>query len=107
MTYSAPLFVTAEFMNTTTGEIKSQTVFMGDFPLMTSGAPSSSTAPSVWSCPSWSVSPGVYFERTADKTSDKDVYTAKIIPCRGAWLELRSTSATTSACASTASASRT
>jgi DNA-directed RNA polymerase subunit beta len=35
MTYSAPLFVTAEFMNTTTGEIKSQTVFMGDFPLMT------------------------------------------------------------------------
>ncbi len=34
-TYSAPLFVTAEFMNTTTGEIKSQTVFMGDFPLMT------------------------------------------------------------------------
>ena len=35
MTYSAPLFVTAEFMNNTTGEIKSQTVFMGDFPLMT------------------------------------------------------------------------
>ena len=34
-TYSAPLFVTAEFMNNTTGEIKSQTVFMGDFPLMT------------------------------------------------------------------------
>ena len=33
MTYSAPLFVTAEFMNATTGEIKSQTVFMGDFPL--------------------------------------------------------------------------
>ena len=35
MTYSAPLFVTAEFMNNSTGEIKSQTVFMGDFPLMT------------------------------------------------------------------------
>ena len=35
ITYSAPLFVTAEFMNNTTGEIKSQTVFMGDFPLMT------------------------------------------------------------------------
>src|SRR6185295_17607227 len=33
-TYSAPLFVTAEFMNNETGEIKSQTVFMGDFPLM-------------------------------------------------------------------------
>ena len=36
MTYAAPLFVTAEFMNNTTGEIKSQTVFMGDFPIMTS-----------------------------------------------------------------------
>ncbi|HAM44690.1 MAG TPA: DNA-directed RNA polymerase subunit beta, partial [Propionibacteriaceae bacterium] len=34
-TYAAPLFVTAEFMNNDTGEIKSQTVFMGDFPLMT------------------------------------------------------------------------
>ena len=34
-TYAAPLFVTAEFVNYTTGEIKSQTVFMGDFPLMT------------------------------------------------------------------------
>src|SRR5690606_14456101 len=32
-------------------------------------------------------SPGVYFERTPDKTSDKDIYTAKIIPSRGAWLE--------------------
>src|SRR5699024_2511776 len=35
MTYSAPRYVTAEFMNNNTGEIKSQTVFMGDFPLMT------------------------------------------------------------------------
>lgn len=35
MTYAAPLFVTAEFINNNTGEIKSQTVFMGDFPMMT------------------------------------------------------------------------
>ncbi|MDT7596779.1 MAG: DNA-directed polymerase subunit beta, partial [Pseudonocardiales bacterium] len=34
MTYAAPLFVTAEFTNNNTGEIKSQTVFMGDFPMM-------------------------------------------------------------------------
>ncbi len=32
-------------------------------------------------------SPGVYFEETPDKTSDKDIYTAKMIPSRGAWLE--------------------
>src|ERR671924_1408973 len=35
MTFSAPLFVTARFMNKETGEIKEQTVFMGDFPMMT------------------------------------------------------------------------
>jgi DNA-directed RNA polymerase beta subunit len=34
-----------------------------------------------------SAAPGVYFERTADKTSDKDIFTAKVIPSRGAWLE--------------------
>lgn len=51
-TYSAPMYVTAEFMNYETGEIKSQTVFMGDFPLMTPAVPSSSTAPSVSSSPS-------------------------------------------------------
>ena len=39
------------------------------------------------SCRSWSVRPGVYFERAADKTSDKDIFTAKVIPSRGAWLE--------------------
>ena len=32
-------------------------------------------------------SPGVYFERNADKTSDKDIYSCKVIPSRGAWLE--------------------
>ena len=35
MTYAAPIFVRARFMNATTGEIKEQTVFMGDFPMMT------------------------------------------------------------------------
>jgi DNA-directed RNA polymerase subunit beta len=35
MTYQAPIFVRARFMNATTGEIKEQTVFMGDFPMMT------------------------------------------------------------------------
>ena len=47
MTYAAPLFVTAEFTNNTTGEIKSQTVFMGDFPMMTRKGTFVITAPSV------------------------------------------------------------
>ena len=86
-TYSAPLFVTAEFMNTTTGEIKSQTVFMGDFPLMTERGTFIINGTERVVVSQLVRSPGVYFERTADKTSDKDVFTAKVIPSRGAWLE--------------------
>ncbi|MFP5335629.1 MAG: DNA-directed RNA polymerase subunit beta [Actinomycetes bacterium] len=87
MTYSAPLFVTAEFMNATTGEIKSQTVFMGDFPLMTSRGTFVINGTERVVVSQLVRSPGVYFERTPDKTSDKDVFTAKVIPSRGAWLE--------------------
>src|SRR6187431_3611167 len=87
MTYSAPLFVTAEFMNTTTGEIKSQTVFMGDFPLMTLRGTFIINGTERVVVSQLVRSPGVYFERTPDKTSDKDIFTAKVIPSRGAWLE--------------------
>ncbi len=86
-TYDAPLFVTAEFMNMTTGEIKSQTVFMGDFPLMTPRGTFIINGTERVVVSQLVRSPGVYFERTPDKTSDKDIYTAKIIPSRGAWLE--------------------
>jgi len=87
MTYAAPLFVTAEFMNATTGEIKSQTVFMGDFPLMTPRGTFVINGTERVVVSQLVRSPGVYFERTIDKTSDKDVYSTKIIPSRGAWLE--------------------
>ncbi len=86
-TYAAPLFVTAEFMNNETGEIKSQTVFMGDFPLMTDKGTFIINGTERVVVSQLVRSPGVYFERTPDKTSDKDVYVAKIIPSRGAWLE--------------------
>ncbi|GLY27682.1 DNA-directed RNA polymerase subunit beta [Kineosporia sp. NBRC 101731] len=87
MTYSAPLFVTAEFMNTTTGEIKSQTVFMGDFPLMTERGTFVINGTERVVVSQLVRSPGVYFERSIDKASDKDIYTVKVIPSRGAWLE--------------------
>ncbi|WP_068260642.1 DNA-directed RNA polymerase subunit beta [Janibacter limosus] len=86
-TYSAPLFVTAEFMNAETGEIKSQTVFMGDFPLMTERGTFIINGTERVVVSQLVRSPGVYFERSADKTSDKDIYSTKIIPSRGAWLE--------------------
>ncbi|WP_349827324.1 DNA-directed RNA polymerase subunit beta [Brevibacterium litoralis] len=87
ITYSAPLFVTAEFMNNNTGEIKSQTVFMGDFPLMTDKGTFIINGTERVVVSQLVRSPGVYFERAADKTSDKDIYSAKVIPSRGAWLE--------------------
>jgi len=86
-TFAAPLFVTAEFVNYTTGEIKSQTVFMGDFPLMTDRGTFIINGTERVVVSQLVRSPGVYFERTADKTSDKDIFTSKIIPSRGAWLE--------------------
>ncbi|QYC38467.1 DNA-directed RNA polymerase subunit beta [Nonomuraea coxensis DSM 45129] len=87
MTYSAPMFVTAEFINNTTGEIKSQTVFMGDFPLMTPKGTFIINGTERVVVSQLVRSPGVYFERTVDKTSDKDLYGCKVIPSRGAWLE--------------------
>ncbi|MEY3076822.1 MAG: hypothetical protein RLZZ131_948, partial [Actinomycetota bacterium] len=87
LTYSRPLFVTAEFMNNVTGEIKSQTVFMGDFPLMTKRGTFIINGTERVVVSQLVRSPGVYFERTIEKSSDKDVLTAKIIPSRGAWLE--------------------
>jgi DNA-directed RNA polymerase subunit beta len=87
-TYSAPMYVTAEFMNYNTGEIKSQTVFMGDFPLMTKRGTFIINGTERVVVSQLVRSPGVYFERTSDRTSDKDVFGAKVIPSRGAWLEL-------------------
>jgi len=87
VTYAAPLFVTAEFMNNDTGEIKSQTVFIGDFPLMTDKGTFIINGTERVVVSQLVRSPGVYFEQTPDKTSDKDIFTCKIIPSRGAWLE--------------------
>jgi len=87
VTYAAPLFVTAEFMNNETGEIKSQTVFMGEFPLMTDKGTFIINGTERVVVSQLVRSPGVYFERTPDKTSDKDIFTARVIPSRGAWLE--------------------
>ena len=86
-TYAAPLFVTAEFMNNETGEIKSQTVFMGDFPLMTNKGTFIINGTERVVVSQLVRSPGVYFDRSVDKVTDKDVYASKIIPSRGAWLE--------------------
>ena len=86
-TYSAPMYVTAEFMNYETGEIKGQTVFMGDFPLMTPRGTFIINGTERVVVSQLVRSPGVYFERVSDRSSDRDIFGAKIIPSRGAWLE--------------------
>ena len=88
MTYARPLFVTARFMNALTGEIKEQTVFMGDFPMMTDRGTFIINGTERIVVSQLVRSPGVYFDLSADKTSpEKDVVGAKMIPGRGAWLE--------------------
>jgi DNA-directed RNA polymerase beta subunit len=81
------MFVTAEFINNSTGEIKSQTVFMGDFPLMSPKGTFIINGTERVVVSQLVRSPGVYFDRQVDKTSDKDIYSCKVIPSRGAWLE--------------------
>lgn len=87
MTYAAPLFVTAEFINNNTGEIKSQTVFMGDFPMMTEKSTFIINGTERVVVSQLVRSPGVYFDETIDKSTDKTLHSVKVIPSRGAWLE--------------------
>jgi DNA-directed RNA polymerase subunit beta len=87
LTYSAPLFVTAEFVNRATGEIKSQTVFMGDFPMMTGSGTFVINGTERIVVSQLVRSPGVYYDATIEKTTARPIYGCKIIPSRGAWLE--------------------
>ncbi|MEV6526487.1 DNA-directed RNA polymerase subunit beta [Longispora sp. NPDC051575] len=87
LTYCAPLFVTAEFTNHGTGEIKSQTVFMGDFPMMTPKGTFIINGTERVVVSQLVRSPGVYYTKEPDKTSDRDLSSVKVIPSRGAWLE--------------------
>ena len=87
MTYAAPLFVTAEFINNNTGEIKSQTVFMGDFPIMTDKGSFIINGTERVVVSQLVRSPGVYFDASIDKATEKTLHTVKVIPGRGAWLE--------------------
>ena len=85
--YSQPLFVTARFLNRETGEIKEQQVFLGDFPMMTPNGTFIINGTERVVVSQLVRSPGVYFDQAIDKTSDRDVFTSKVIPGRGAWLE--------------------
>lgn len=88
MTFAAPLFVMVRFINKETGEIKEQQVFMGDLPLMTEKGTFVINGTERTVVSQLVRSPGVYFDREIDKASDKMIHSCKIIPSRGAWLEM-------------------
>ncbi len=88
VSYQAPLYAKIRFVNRETGEIKDQNdLFMGDFPLMTPRGTFIINGTERVVVSQLVRSPGIYFSAERDKTSDKTIYGAKVIPSRGAWLE--------------------
>ena len=86
-TYSQPLYVTAQFLDRETGQIKQQTVFLGDFPIMSDTGTFIINGTERVIVSQLVRSPGVYFSQEIDKTSDKEIFIGKMIPGRGVWLE--------------------
>ncbi len=86
LTYQAPLSMTVRFVNTETGEIREQRVFMGDFPMMTRWGTFIINGTERVIVTQLVRSPGAYLMEPKDAT--KQVFTANLMPSRGSWLEL-------------------
>ncbi len=91
VTYSAPLHVRVRLINKETGEVKEQDVFMGDFPLMTDKGTFIINGAERVIVSQLVRSPGVYFGEQLDPAG-KPIFSATVIPNRGAWLEFESDS---------------
>jgi DNA-directed RNA polymerase subunit beta len=86
LTYQVPLSMTVRFVNKETGEIREQTVFMGDFPMMTDSGTFIINGTERVIVTQLVRSPGAYLMEPKDAT--KQVFTANLMPSRGSWLEL-------------------
>ncbi|TML70035.1 MAG: DNA-directed RNA polymerase subunit beta [Actinobacteria bacterium] len=86
LTYQAPLSMIVRFVNTETGEIREQRVFMGDFPMMTDWGTFIINGTERVIVTQLVRSPGAYLMEPKDAT--KQVFTANLMPSRGSWLEL-------------------
>ncbi len=86
LTYQAPLSMTVRFVNTETGEIREQRVFMGDFPMMTEWGTFIINGTERVIVTQLVRSPGAYLMEPKDAT--KQVFIANLMPSRGSWLEL-------------------
>jgi DNA-directed RNA polymerase subunit beta len=87
LTFSRPLYVNVELLIKETGEIQRQRVYMGDFPFMTDQGTFIINGAERVVVSQLVRSPGVYYSAADDPTSGRTLYSAKVIPNRGAWLE--------------------
>jgi DNA-directed RNA polymerase subunit beta len=86
LTYQVPLSMTVRFVNKETGEIREQTVFMGDFPMMTDHGTFIINGTERVIVTQLVRSPGAYLMEPKD--ASKQVFIANLMPSRGSWLEL-------------------
>ncbi len=86
LTYARPLTVTVAFINRETGEIREQSVFMGDFPWMTERGTFIINGTERVVVTQLVRSPGAYVMEPKDR--EKQVFIANLMPARGSWLEL-------------------
>ena len=86
LTYARPLTVTVGFINRETGEIREQSVFMGDFPWMTDRGTFVINGTERVVVTQLVRSPGAYLMEPKD--SEKQVFVANLMPARGSWMEL-------------------
>ena len=89
--YSAPLRVLVRLINTQSGEVKQQEVFMGDFPLMTDQGTFIINGAERVIVSQLVRSPGAYYTETVDKVG-RHLFSSQVIPNRGAWLEFETDS---------------
>ncbi len=87
ITYSAPLNIRARLIIKETGEIIEKSIFMGDFPLMTKQGTFIINGSERVVVSQLVRSPGVYYTHDIDASSGRELFMAKVIPNRGAWLE--------------------
>jgi DNA-directed RNA polymerase subunit beta len=87
ITYAVPLRVKVELLLKETGEIKESEIFMGDFPMMTDNGTFVINGAERVVVSQLVRSPGVYFTPVKDPSTGRNLFTAKLIPNRGAWLE--------------------
>ncbi len=88
ITYSAPLYITVQLVIKETGEVKEQRLFFGDVPMMTKNGTFVINGAERVVVSQLVRSPGAYFTTKTDPASGRDLCSAKLIPYRGAWVEL-------------------